>query len=238
VLNLSIVLLRPILFLISYISDNNSFPKPLSPKDEQLYFEKYKQGDIKARNKLIEHNLRLVAHISKKYIQSVKDSEDLISIGTIGLMKGIESFDPSKSSKISTYVSRCIENEILMLIRQNKKMLNDTSLEETVGIDKEGNEFTLFSIMSTDDNEIFESIILNDQIKSLYEKIKSELDEREIKVLKFRYGLCCSKKLTQREIARKLGISRSYVSRIEKKAIMKLKKKIFKEYLEKTEKDF
>jgi RNA polymerase sporulation-specific sigma factor len=220
------IVFKQIIFLISYISGNNSFPKPLSSEDEQKYFKLYKGGSLEARNALIEHNLRLVAHIAKKYLSTVKDSEDLISIGTIGLMKGIESFDPKKSSKLSTYVSRCIENEILMLIRVNKKMQGDVSLNGSIGTDKEGNQITLLNIIGTDDNEIFDSINSKIQVKSLHEKILSELDDREKKVLMLRYGLNDSDALTQREVAKKLNISRSYVSRIEKKAIEKLKKKI------------
>jgi RNA polymerase sporulation-specific sigma factor len=220
------LLLKPVFFLISYISGSGSFPKPLTREVEKDYLKKIKNGDGNAKNTLIEHNLRLVAHIAKKYQQSVKDPEDLISIGTIGLMKGVESYNPEKSPKLSTYVSRCIENEILMLMRQNKKLSGEISLDDTIGSDKEGNQITLMSVLSSGDDEIFESISLELQIKNVYEKIKAELDPRETEVLKYRFGLFGIEPLTQREIAQKLDISRSYVSRIEKKAIDKLRKTI------------
>jgi len=213
-----------IMHLISYISNGTSFPKPLSPAEEAEYLERHQNGDMAARDKLIEHNLRLVAHIAKKYAPSVRCSEDLISIGTIGLMKGISTFSVKKGTRLATYVARCIENEILMVIRANKKTLSDVSLNGSIGTDKEGNEISLIDIVSNEDDEIFDSINLKMQIGMLYESIKDELDEREHSVIRYRYGLFGIEPKTQREIAQELGISRSYVSRIEKRAIKKLKK--------------
>ncbi len=216
-------LFQSLIFLISFISNNNSFPKPLSDKDEEKYIEAMKKGDIEARNKLIEHNLRLVAHIAKKYAANVNDSEDLISIGTIGLIKGVSSFDNSKGTRLATYVARCIENEILMLMRNNKKSQSDISLNDPIGIDKEGNQILLMDIISTDDEDVIKEIDFKMQTKKLYENIESLLDEREHEIIKLRYGLYDGNEYTQREIAAMLGISRSYVSRIEKKAVEKLK---------------
>lgn len=217
---------QSLILLVSYVANNDSFPKPLSAKAEREYLERYQNGDEEAKNKLIEHNLRLVAHIAKKYSGSVKDSEELISIGTIGLIKGINSFDPVKGTRLATYVARCIDNEILMLLRSQKKTQGDVSLNETVGTDKEGNQVMLIDVMSNGDLDIFDEIETKGHIKTLYQNIKSELDEREKKVIILRYGLSEIGCMTQREIAKSMGISRSYVSRIEKKALSKLKKGI------------
>lgn len=219
------LIFKNILFLISYIQSPNSFPKPLTQEEERKYFEMYRNGDVKARNILIEKNLRLVAHISKKYLQTVTDKEDLISTGVIGLIKGVESFNPEKSSKLSTYISRCIENEILMVIRLEKKTIGDLSLDETIGTDKEGNKITLLNVIAVDDSEIFDSINLAMEVKMLYREFGNELEEREKNVIEKRYGLSFKEVKTQREIAEELKISRSYVSRIEKKAINKLRRK-------------
>ena len=173
-------------------------------------------GDIEARNKLIEHNLRLVAHVVKKYSQTREDGEELISIGTIGLIKGITSFNPEKGVRLATYASRCIDNEILMLIRSNKKSQNDVSLNDPIGTDKEGNQILLVDVMSSDE-EVADIIELKSQVKKLRENILSELDDRERKIIIKRYGLDGNKPLTQRELAKKLDISRSYISRIEKR---------------------
>lgn len=218
--------IQTVTLLLSYISSGNSFPKPLSANEERHYLDLYKNGDNEARNKLIEHNLRLVAHIAKKYSSSVRDSEDLISIGTIGLIKGISSFDPSKGTRLATYAARCVENEILMLMRAQKKTQSDVSLSETIGTDKEGNSIMLIDVIKSDATDIFDEINTNMQIKKLYRNIASELDDRERQVIILRYGLKDGKSYAQREVAKMLGISRSYVSRIEKKAVGKLGKGI------------
>lgn len=217
-------MLKPLILLISYVSNGSSFPKPLPPEEEAKYLELMMQGDENARNVLIEHNLRLVAHIAKKYAGSTRDSEDLISVGTIGLIKGINSFKPDKGVKLATYIARCVDNEILMLLRAQKKSQGDISLNESIGTDKEGNQILLIDIMKSKDEEIFEDIDLQMQIKKLYKNIVSELDDREREVVRLRYGLASDESKTQREIAKAMGISRSYVSRIEKKAVSKLRK--------------
>jgi RNA polymerase sporulation-specific sigma factor len=219
-------IISSVTLLLSYISGNSSFPKPLSAKDEQFYIERYKNGDMAARDVLIEHNLRLVAHIAKKYSNSSEDNEDIISIGTIGLIKGITSFDPSKGTRLATYAARCVDNEILMLMRTQKKTQGDVSLSETIGVDKEGNQIMLIDILKSDTADIFDKINTDIQVRQLYENIKSELDERERKVIILRYGIGGTKAYTQREVAKLLNISRSYVSRIEKKAVGKLGKGI------------
>ena len=221
--------LSSVTLLLSYLSSGSSFPKPLSLEEERKYIKLYKNGDENAKDVLIEHNLRLVAHIAKKYAGSVRDSEDLISIGTIGLIKGITSFDPSKGTRLATYVARCVDNEILMLMRAQKKTQGDVSLSETIGTDKEGNQIMLIDIMKNDSVDIFDEINTDIQIKQLYKNIKSELDPRERMVIKLRYGLANNKCYTQREVAKMLKISRSYVSRIEKKAVAKLGKGIVDE---------
>lgn len=219
-------LLQSVTILLGYLSSGNSFPKPLSPEEEKHYVKLYKEGDNNAREVLIEHNLRLVAHIAKKYSDSIHDSEDIISIGTIGLIKGISSFDPEKGTRLATYVARCVENEILMLMRSGKKTQGDISLNESIGTDKEGNQIMLIDVMKSDDADIFDEINTGIQIKQLYKNIKSELEPREQKIIILRYGLRDGHCYTQREIAKMLKISRSYVSRIEKKAISKLGKGI------------
>ena len=218
--------LQSITLLLSYISSGNAFPKPLSSKEEAEYVSLSQKGDLKARNKLIEHNLRLVAHIAKKYTGGVRDHEDLLSIGTIGLIKGISSFNPQKGTRLATYAARCIENEILMMLRARKKEQGDVSLSEAIGKDKEGNQIMLIDVMHSDDGEIFDKINTNLEIRQLYRNIQTELDSREKTVILLRYGFINGHPLPQREIAKKLGISRSYVSRIEKKAVSKLRKGI------------
>lgn len=220
------VLIKPIMMLLSFVSGGNSFPKPLGAKEEREYLERFSQGDTEARAKLIEHNLRLVAHIAKKYAGTVGDSEDLISIGTIGLIKGISSFDPRKGSRLATYAARCVENEILMLMRSKKKTQGEVSLNDPIGTDKEGNQIYLIDVMKSDGGEVFEEIQTKEHIKQLYMNIKNELTDRERIIIKMRYGLTDGKDYTQHEVADMLKISRSYVSRIEKKAIKKLKKGI------------
>ena len=219
-------MIESIIFLISFISGNNSFPKPLTASEEQEYIRKMAMGDIEAKNKLIEHNLRLVVHIAKKYSAGVRDSEDLISLGTIGLIKGINSFDASKGTRLATYAARCIENEILMLMRASKKTQGDVSLNDPIGTDKEGNQILLMDIIGADEEDVIREIDLREQIKKLYENISTLLDDREKEIIELRYGLKSGKEWTQAEVAKVLDISRSYVSRIEKKAIEKLKKGI------------
>ncbi len=214
---------KSLVFLISFMSGSNSFPKPLSAKEEKLYIEKMENGDIDAKNKLIEHNLRLVVHIAKKYSAGVRDNEDLISLGTIGLIKGINSFDSSKGTRLATYAARCIENEILMLMRANKKTQGDVSLSDPIGTDKEGNQILLMDIIGADEEDVIREIDTREQIKKLYFNIDNMLDEREREIIKLRYGMLDGNPKTQAEIAEAMNISRSYVSRIEKKAIQKLK---------------
>lgn len=212
--------------LLSYIANGNSFPKPLSAKEERECLLRFANGDIEARNTLIEHNLRLVAHIAKKYTGCGQEHEELLSIGTIGLIKGISSFDPNKGTRLATYAARCVENEILMLFRAKKKEQGDVSLNESIGTDKEGNQIMLIDVMSDEGEDVFDSIHTEVEIKQLYQNIREELDPREQEVIILRYGLIDGHSLPQREIAKKLNISRSYVSRIEKKAVKKLRKGI------------
>ena len=214
------------IFLTGYISWNNTFPQPLDEKEEAKYLELLKAGDKNAKGVLIERNLRLVAHIVKKYQIPNKDIDELISIGTVGLIKAIDSFDASKGTRLATYASRCIENEILMLFRSNKKQKGETFLHDPIGVDKEGNEISLIDVLSSDKDSVVEKVESNIQIRALYAKINTALSEREGEIIRMRYGLVDGKCKTQREIASLLGISRSYVSRIEKKALKKLKKEL------------
>ena len=200
-----------------------SFPRPLSTKDEAECIEQCKKGDKAARDKLIEHNLRLVAHIVKKYNMIDKDIDDLISIGTIGLIKAIDTFDSDKGIRLATYASRCIDNELLMMLRSNKRIAKEVYLYDPIGSDKEGNEINLLDIIEEAEVDIVENIVLEDDIKKLYGMLGKVLTDREREIIYLRYGLNNKKEVTQREIANKLGISRSYVSRIEKKALKKLK---------------
>lgn len=215
-----------IFFITGYVSSPNSFPHPLNDEEEKMYLEMFKDGNEEARNILIERNLRLVAHIVKKYNFTGNDCDDLISIGTIGLIKAISSFDLSKGTKLATYAARCIENEILMQLRSNKKLQNEVSLQDPIGIDKEGNEITLIDVIGNDNDSVVDEVEMKIQIRKLYNKMKSLLKDREKTILELRYGLCNGVVRTQREIAAMLGISRSYVSRIEKKAIKKLSKEL------------
>ena len=215
------------IFLTGYISGNNTFPKPLDEKEEEKYLQLLKTGDKKAKSILIERNLRLVAHIVKKYQIPNKDIDELISIGTVGLIKAIDSFDVTKGTRLATYASRCIENEILMLFRNNKKQKSETFLQDPIGVYKEGNEISLIDVLSSEKDSVIDKVEMKLQIKALYNKINSALTEREGEILKMRYGLKDGKCKTQREIAGMLGISRSYVSRIEKKALKKLKKELY-----------
>lgn len=205
---------------------NVSFPKPLSEEEEIRRIKEYKNGSLEARNILIEHNLRLVAHISKKYISAVKlssaDFDDLVSIGTIGLIKGIDSFNPEKNVRVVTYVSRCIENEILMYIRSTKKSIGDIFLQDPVGHDFDGNEITVMDVIRSEENPVPDEVGQRIEMADIINKMSDVLDERELLILKMRYGLYSGEEITQREIADMLGISRSYVSRIEKKALKKI----------------
>lgn len=205
---------------------NVSFPKPLSEEEEIRRIKEYKNGSLEARNILIEHNLRLVAHISKKYISAVKlssaDFDDLVSIGTIGLIKGIDSFNPEKNVRVVTYVSRCIENEILMYIRSTKKSIGDIFLQDPVGHDFDGNEITVMDVIRSEENPVPDEVGQRIEMADIINKMKDVLNERELLILKMRYGLYSGEEITQREISDMLGISRSYVSRIEKKALKKI----------------
>ena len=212
-----------ILYFMLHLSQANSFPKPLSAKEEQEEFIKFhRDGDIDARNKLVNHNMRLVAHIIKKYYSNYSDQEDIISIGTIGLIKAINTFDYTKGTRLATYASRCIENEIFMHFRTLKKNANEVSMNEPIDVDSEGNPLT-FSDIIYDEKSVFDDVDLKMKTEKLYEYIEQIKDERKKKILIMRYGLYDTKPYTQREIAKELGISRSYVSRIETKAIEELR---------------
>ncbi len=219
---------RPFIILCGYMINSNSFPQPLTREEEAKYLKLYADGDDEARKVLIERNLRLVAHIVKKYNTSGKDMDDLISIGTIGLIKAISTYDAEKGTRLATYASRCIENEILMTIRSNKKIKMEYSIQEPIGRDKEGNEISLLDILGTDGDEVINEVELRIQTKKLYRAIERCLKDREKVIVQLRYGLIDGECKTQREIAGMLGISRSYVSRIETRAIKKLLKEINK----------
>ncbi len=216
-------------FLLLRVTKNEgSFPRPLSAEDEQKYLALAAQGDVSARDILIEHNLRLVAHIIKKYYTQTSDQDDLISIGTIGLIKGISTYNPSKGVRLATYASRCIENEILMHFRTMKKSANDLSLSDSIDQDSEGGSLSLMDVISVEDN-IFEELTNSEICTLLRRHIKTVLTERERKIISLRYGLSGSKPLTQREVSAMCGISRSYVSRIEKRALEKLRDELIKD---------
>ncbi len=206
---------------------NNVFPNPLSKEEEEIYIEKMLNGDKEARNVLIERNLRLVAHIVKKFESNTNDIDDLIGIGTIGLIKGIDSFSPQKNVRLTTYIAKCAENEILMYFRADKKNSKNVSIYDGISYDKEGNEVTILDVLKTADPDFAEEIHKNDNIKLLKEYMKV-LNKREKEVLCKRYGLDGNDEITQKEIAKELGISRSYVSRIEKRAITKILKEFIK----------
>lgn len=216
--------LKSAIFVVGYIQSSNLFPEPLSSEEEKNCLERLASGDEEARNILIERNLRLVAHVSKKYATTNIEQDDLISIGTIGLIKGINSFDASKNIRLATYVARCIENEILMFLRSSKKTKSEVYLNEPIGKDKDDNEVTLMDVLETEDKSIEDEIDLKIKVKKLYEKMKDILKDREKTILELRFGLGGRRPKTQNEIASMMGISRSYVSRIETKAIGKLNK--------------
>lgn len=214
--------LKSTVFVVGYIQSNNLFPEPLTIEEEATYLEKFKNGDNEAKNILIEHNLRLVAHISKKYSYSNIEQDDLISIGTIGLIKGINSFDNSKGVRLATYVSRCIDNEILMYLRSTKKIQSEVYLNEPIGKDKDDNIVTLQEVLENNSKSVEDEIDLKFKIKQLYNKISEVLKDREKDIIELRFGLNGKTPKTQNEIAKSMGISRSYVSRIETKAIRKI----------------
>ena len=210
----SLLLANPLVLLSSYVSMGNSFPRPLSEEEEERYLAAYEEtGDIEAKNKLIEHNLRLVAHIVKKYSNTGKDPDDLISIGTIGLIKSVNTYNRSKGVRLATYAARCIENELLMHLRTTKKNKVEVSLNEPIGIDKEGNEISFNDVLGTDPDSILDDVETKMQIKKLYRILRDNLKERERLVITMRYGLGDEPCKTQREVAKILHISRSYVSR-------------------------
>ena len=214
--------LKSAVIVLGYIQGNSLFPEPLTPEEEKEYINKMKNGDEEARNIMNERNWRLVAHISKKYSTTNIDQDDLISIGSIGLIKAINSFDDNKNIRLATYAARCIDNEILMFIRTSKKTKSEVFLNESIGKDKDDNEITLLDVIEKEEMCVDDEIDLRLKVKELYNKMKQVLKEREINILNLRFGLNGIKPRTQHEIASMMGISRSYVSRIETKAINKL----------------
>lgn len=214
--------LNSFIFLLGYISNNSLFPEPLSPEDEKFHLNQFENGNLDSKNVLIERNLRLVAHIAKKYASATANLDDLISIGTIGLIKGVNSYNFKKGVKLSTYISRCIENEILMFFRNSKKLNSEVYLNEPIGKDKDDNVITLQEVLENNERSIEDSIDLKLKRKKLYEKMDALLKPREKEILILRFGLRNSAPLTQNQVAKIFGISRSYVSRIETKAISKL----------------
>ncbi len=220
----------------NYVNTAQGFPKPLSPEEERLAFEKMKQGDKKARERLISHNLRLVAHIVKRYTNSL-EADDLLSVGTIGLIKAIDSFDYDKNVQLSTYAARCINNEILMLIRSNKKHKNVVSLNSLTSNSDDDKDLELKDVLASDDEEIFEQVENNLTMQKIKKIINEKLDKREQAVVKLRYGIDCERALTQKEVAEELGISRSYISRIENKTLQVIRDEFAKDeqnFLEKN----
>ena len=225
-LSAALLLLSNSLFLTLHLSGNpGSFPRPLSRQEERECLEQWGRGDLSARNRLVEHNLRLVAHIIKKYYTQAANQEDLISIGTIGLIKGISSFDPEKGARLATYAARCIENEILMYFRSQKKLQGEVSLSDSIETDKEGNALQLMDVVGVDDT-MLDDIHDRDSALRLHQIIRERLTTREAEIIRLRYGLGGTIPLTQREIAASFGISRSYVSRIEKRALEKLRQEL------------
>ncbi|MCL6626269.1 MAG: RNA polymerase sporulation sigma factor SigK [Alicyclobacillus shizuokensis] len=212
-------LMRDLTLTTGYV--NQSFPQPLSKKEEQAYFERWQQGDREAYHALIEHNLRLVAHVAKKFDASGIDHDDLISIGTVGLIKAVETYQPTKGTKFATYAARCIQNEILMQLRALKKTRKDVSLYSPIGTDKEGNEITISDVLGSEADETEEEVNKRIEIRNMM-KLMDILDERERKVIELRFALADGREWTQNEVAEELGISRSYVSRLEKRALLKM----------------
>lgn len=200
-----------------------TFPKPLTPGEEKQYLERCLKGDLETRNILIERNMRLVAHVAKKYQNTDYDMEDLLSVGTIGLIKAVSTFHPDRGSRLATYAAKCIENEILMLLRSSKKYAREISLFEPIGVDKDGEAVSLVDVIEVENREVLEDLILDQDIEELYQAFHACLKEQEQMVISQRYGLFGKQPKTQREIAAVLGISRSYVSRLEKKAVRKMR---------------
>ncbi len=223
--NLLLQILSNFYYFALHVTGAGSFPPPLSAKREFELLEKSQNGDIEARNKLIEHNLRLVAHIVKKYYANSSNQDDLISIGTIGLIKAVSTFKTDKNIRLATYASRCIENEILMHFRNQKKSAQDVYISDPIDTDKEGNALTLIDVIA-DKSDIVEELDWKFKLQKLKKILYKTLDPRELEIIELRYGLDSNDELTQREIAKKLGISRSYVSRIEKSALEKLRKRL------------
>lgn len=223
------LLLKNLVIFSSYVTEKSSFPKPLSKEKENEYILRAERGDKEAKEILIKHNLRLVAHIAKKYA-NYGDNDELISVGSIGLIKAVDSFNHSKGTQLATYASRCIENEILMTMRMTKKHRSNVSLNEPVGVDKDGNELTIMDMLA-ESGSVIEDVESNILMERLLELTKKCLTEREYEIVRLRYGLGGSPALTQREVATKFGISRSYVSRIEKHALEKIKANIDAEEL-------
>ena len=203
-----------------------SFQKPLSREEEQRYLSLYKAGDIEAKNILIERNLRLVAHIVKKYMSTGRDMDELIAIGIVGLVKAVNTYDESKGSRLGTYAARCVDNELLMLLRTERKLSREISLYEPIGTDKEGNEISFIDVVEDASENMLDQMVLDEKIQKMYRGIGDILTQREKEIIYKRYGLFGHKEVTQKEIGSMLGISRSYVSRIEKKALLKLRKYI------------
>lgn len=220
-----ITFMNKILVFSSFVNTASGFPKPLTPEEEKECFRKFKAGDMKAKEKLISHNLRLVAHIVKKY-SGAGEADDLISVGSMGLIKAINSFEYDKGTQLSTYAARCIENEILMLLRLNKKHKQTLSLNEYLGEDKDGNEIELLDIIPGLEDDVIEKVENNILTDKLCEIVKNSLSQREYEIIRLRYGLGQCPALTQREVAEKLGISRSYISRLETKAIELIRKEV------------
>ncbi len=200
-----------------------TFEKPLTATEEKIVLQRCREGDAEARKMLIEKNMRLVAHMVKKYISPDREIEDLVSIGTIGLIKAVDTFDCEKSIRLATYAAKCIDNELLMMLRSEKKYAKDVSIYESVGKDKEGNEINLIEVIGSKEDMFVDNYILCEEIKNLYRAVKEVLNKRERQIIIMRFGLYGTEEITQREIAQLLGISRSYVSRIEKKALDKLR---------------
>lgn len=222
VFNMIIAMLSRIYFMFLRVSGSYSFPPPLSREEESECFEKLKQGDAKARAKLIEHNLRLVAHIVKKYYTTTRDQDDLISIGTIGLIKAIDSFDPTNGTRFATYAGKCLQNEILMHFRSQKRQNCETSIDEAVDVDKDGNPLTYMDVICIDD-DIVEKLDLKFKSEQVIKAIREKLNDRERTIIIMRHGLCSNgRTYTQREVAKIMNISRSYVSRLEKGALTKM----------------
>jgi RNA polymerase sporulation-specific sigma factor len=214
-----------LLLLTAYFTQN-SFPKPLSESEEKRYMSFWEAGDEKAKLKLIEHNLRLVAHIVKKFDNINNDSDDLISIGTVGLIKAVSTFNSTRKIRLATYAARCIENEILMHLRSTKRIRSEVSLYDPIGVDKEGNEISLQDILGTDEDIVADTVHTQCENERIVKEL-SELDEREKMIVSLRFGIGGSARHTQRDIAERLGISRSYVSRIEKKAVDKIASRLY-----------